>query len=143
MHRLIDLLHDTGCSLVVESSDSRVTTHSQKGVRDLIALLDHEPERLRGARVADKVIGKAAAALIIRGGVSQLYADVLSRQALPLLQASTVAFDYGTLVDAIVIAEGDDRCPLEQIVAPAATPAEAESLLRLHFAEMSQSRFQR
>ena len=136
MQRLIDILHSTGCSLVVESRDGRITTHDQKGVRDLISLLDHEPERLRGARVADKVIGKAAAGLIVRGGVSLLYAEVLSRKALPLLDASSVGYTYGTLVDAIVIPEGDDRCPLEQIVGGATTADEVEVLLRQHFKEM-------
>lgn len=136
MTQLIKLLHDHQCSLVVLSADGEVTTYNKKGVRDLIYLLDHEPQRLRGASMADKVTGKAAAGLTVRAGVAQLYADVLSRQAIPLLQAAGIRYSYGTLVDAIVIPVGDDRCPLEQIVAPATTASEVEGLLRRHFEEM-------
>ena len=135
--QLINILHDQGCSLVVETAAGEVTTYDKKGVRDLIWLLDNEPERLRGARVADKVIGKAAAALMVQGGVVEAYAEVLSRKALPLLEAADVFYVFGELVDGIVIPEGDDRCPLEQIVGPALTAAEAEQMLRQHF-EMKQ-----
>lgn len=119
----------------MESAAGEVTTYNKKGVRDLIWLLDNEPDRLRGARIADKVIGKAAAALLVQGGVVEAYAEVLSRKALPLLEAADVFYAFGELVDAIVIPEGDDRCPLEQIVDPAHTAAEAELMLRQHFEE--------
>jgi hypothetical protein len=136
MQQLIDLLHQQECSLVVKSKAGEVTTYNKKGVRDLVWLLDHDAERLRGAVIADKVIGKAAAGLIVQGGVVEAYADVMSRLALPLLDEASIAYRYGQLVDHIVIPEGDTRCPLERIVAPAQNAAEVESLLRGHFAEM-------
>ena len=66
LQQLIEILHRKDCSLVV-SHCGEVTTYSQKGVRDLIWLLDHEPWRLSGALVADKVVGKASAALMVLG----------------------------------------------------------------------------
>ena len=139
MRQLVHLLHQTGCSLVVEDSKGEVTSYNRKGVRDLIFLLDNEPERMQGARVADKVIGKAAAGLIILGGVKCLYAEILSRQALSLLDNNHIDYTYGTLVDAIVIHEGDNRCPLEQIVASATDAKGVESLLRKHFEEVKRN----
>ena len=136
MQQLIDILHRQECSLVVKSKTGEVTTYNKKGVRDLVWLLDHDAERLCGAMIADKVIGKAAAGVIVQGGVVEAYADVMSRLALPLLDDAGIAYSYGTLVDRIVIPEGDTRCPLERIVAPAQNAAEVETLLRDHFAEM-------
>lgn len=121
---------------MVKSKEGEVTTYNKKGVRDLIFLLDHDAERLRGATIADKVIGKAAAGLLVQGGVVEAYADVMSQLALPLLDDAGIAYSYGSLVDRIVIPEGDSRCPLEHIVAPARDSAEVETLLREHFAEM-------
>ena len=121
---------------MVKAKTGEVTTYNKKGVRDLVWLLDHDAERLRGATIADKVIGKAAAGLIVQGGVAEAYADVMSRLALPLLDDAGSAYRYGDLVDHIVIPEGDTRCPLERIVAPARNAAEVETLLREHFAEM-------
>lgn len=140
MNELIDILHAEDCSLVVCDANGEVTTYNKKGVRDLIWLLDNDPQRLKHARIADKVIGKAAAGLIVQGGVREVYADVMSRLALPLLDATNIPYTYGELVDRIVIPAGDDRCPLEKIVAPAASALEVEQMLRQHFAEMQQKR---
>lgn len=137
MQELIDILHREACSLVVRSADGQLTTYNKPGVRDLIWLLDNEPQRLRGAHIADKVIGKAAAALLLRGGVVEAYADVLSRKALLLLDGSGLAYTCGQQVAAIVIPEGDSRCPLEQIVGDAQTADEAEARLRQHFRQMT------
>lgn len=140
MVTLKQILHESGCSLVVRDSSGEVTTYDKKGVRDLMWLLDHAPLRLCGASIADKVIGKAAAGLVAVGGVRKLYAEVLSRKALPLLEEAGIAFSCGTLVEHIVIPVGDTRCPLEQIVAAARTPQEVEAMLRHHFTEMAARR---
>ena len=133
MQQLIDILHSTACSLVVKTRSGEVTSYDKKGVRDLVWLLDNEPERLRHAILADKVIGKAAAGLIVQGGVATVYADVMSRLALPLLDEANISYSYGQLVDRIVIPEGDNRCPLESIVAEAQTAPQVAALLREHF----------
>lgn len=140
MKQLIDILLHQNCSLVVKSTNGEITTYYKKGVRDLIYLLDNDAERLRGARIADKVIGKAAAGLMVRGGVVEVYADVMSQLALPLLQEAGISYSFGQLVEHIVIPEGDSRCPLEQIVADAQNASEIETMLREHFAQMQASR---
>ena len=135
MEQLIAILNDTACSLVVENN-GEVTTYSKKGVRDLVWLLDNEPWRLCRARVADKVVGKAAAGLMAQGGVSEVYAPVMSRLATPLLDHAGIHWRTDRLVDRIIIRAGDTRCPLEQIVSPARNPREVERLLREHFEAM-------
>ena len=107
-------------------------------MRDLEHLLDHDPEVLHGAVIADKVIGKAAAAMVVVGGVKELYAEVLSKKAIPFLEEAGIAYTYGTLVD--TIKEEGDRCQLEKITAPASTPEETVALLRTHFEEKKRER---
>jgi hypothetical protein len=136
---IIETLHRERCSLVVEK-DGRQYRFFKKGVRDLEDLLNHSPELLEEATAADKVIGKAAAGMVVVGKVKQLYADVLSRKALKLLDAAGISYSCGQLVDHIVIAENDDRCPLEKIVAPATTAEEVVAMLRAHFAKMQKLR---
>ena len=87
--QLIDLLHVEACSCVIRNGDvTRI--FRERGVKDLYRLLEEEPELLDGAFVADKVVGKGAAALMILGGVGELHADVISRPARLLLAASPV-----------------------------------------------------
>lgn len=135
MKKLIDILHREGCSLVVEK-DGEVSIYNQKGVRDLEHLLKCEPEKLRGAKIADKVIGKAAAGIVVKGGVKEMYAEVLSRKALPILDDSDMRYTYGELADEIIIKEGDTRCRLEEIVSEAMTADEVVETLWAHFDEM-------
>ena len=137
MQQLIEILRREKCSLVVKNHGI-VTTYSKPGVRDLEYLLDHDPEMLHGATIADKVIGKAAAAMVVVGGVKELYAEVLSKKAIPFLEEAGIAYTYGTLVD--TIKEEGDRCQLEKITAPATTPEETVALLRTHFEEKKRER---
>lgn len=137
MQQLIEILRREKCSLVVKNHGI-VTTYSKPGVRDLEHLLDHDPEMLDGATIADKVIGKAAAAMVVVGGVKELYAEVMSKKAIPFLEEAGIAYTYGTLVD--TIKEEGDRCQLEKISAPATTPEETVALLRTHFEEKKRER---
>lgn len=137
MQQLIEILRREKCSLVVKNHGI-ITTYSKPGVRDLEHLLDHEPEVLRGAVIADKVIGKAAAAMVVVGGVKGLYAEVMSKKAIPFLDEAGIAYSYGTLVD--TIKEEGGRCQLEKITAPASTPEETVALLRAHFEEKKRER---
>ena len=133
---LLDILRSGNHSLVVRSLSGEVTTYSKKGVRDLIWLLDNEPDRLRGACIADKVTGKAAAGLCAVGGVAEIHTEVLSEPAVEVLESSRIRYSYEELVPRIVIPEGDDRCPLVEIVKDAVSPADIESILRIHFEDM-------
>ena len=69
--RLVQVLHAGGYSLAVWPADGK-SVHSRGEVADLYRLMREDPEVLRGAIVADKVVGKAAAALMLAGGVQSL-----------------------------------------------------------------------
>lgn len=120
---LIDRLHAEQCSCVVGSGDA-VRTFRGRGVQDLWRLLHEEPELLRGAFVADKVVGKGAAALMIAGGVAELFADVISEQALDLLARSDVRVTYAAAVPHIVNRAHTGWCPVETLCRDCRTAAE-------------------
>ena len=107
----IDLLFAEKCSCVVHNGDT-IRIFRERGVRDLWRLLHEEPELLDGAFVADKVVGKGAAALMILGGVEELFADVVSRAALDLLAAAGKAVAYTVAVPHIINRGGDGICPV-------------------------------
>lgn len=113
MEEIIELLHREQCSCVIANGDIR--TFRQRGVADLYELLNREPDFLQGSSVADKVIGKAAAALMILGGVKEIYADVISEPALALLREAAVKVSFGQAVDHIINRTQTDWCPLETI----------------------------
>lgn len=126
---IIGRLHEEGCSCVIASGDRVVTCH-ERGVKDLLRLLDEEPELLRGAFVADKVVGKGAAALMVLGGVTGVWADVISLPARRLLENSGVATEWGTCVPNIINRAGTGICPVETLCTPCDSAVECLPLIR-------------
>lgn len=114
MEGLIRLLHEEKHSLVVANGDIR--TFDRRGVFDLYDLLQDEPEFLKGASIADKVVGKGAAALMILGDVRELHADVISKPALDLLEKSNkVKTTCSLMVPYIKDRSGQGMCPIETL----------------------------
>ena len=111
MKELIRLLHEKQCSCVIDNGEVRI--FMQRGVADLYELLDRESDFLKGASIADKVVGKAAAALMILGGVKELHADVISLPALALLREPDVKVDSTEVVPYIKNRDQSGWCPLE------------------------------
>ena len=128
MQDLIDLLHRSECSLVLRNGN--VHTYEQHGVADLYGLLLAHPQLLRGAEVADKVVGKGAAALMVLGGVKEVYADVMSEPAHEMFRAAGIPVAYGVLVPAIRNRAGDGWCPVETLCRDVATAEECLPLIR-------------
>lgn len=115
MNRLVELLHDSGATLVVESR-GEVMTFTSRGVKDLFELYTNHRELLQGARVADKVTGAGAAALMALGGVAEYHTDVISEKALSLLDRSGVAGMAEKVVPYIINRADTGQCPLESLI---------------------------
>lgn len=125
---LIRILQDGNHSLVVAGDGIR--TFDGRGISDLYDLLTEHPGWLRGASVADKVVGKGAAALLILGGVRELFAGVVSTSALGLLKDSGIPVRFSQEVAHIVNRKGDGVCPVETLCKECTTAAQCLSLIR-------------
>lgn len=129
LKQLAETLHEKGCSCVIENEEGLLTIGHERGVRDLMNFLKNSPEVLRGALMADKVVGKGAAALMILGGVKGIYADVISVKAYELLDKSGVDVQYGVIVENIINREGTGNCPVETLCSDCATAEECLPLI--------------
>jgi Domain of unknown function (DUF1893). len=112
MEEIIHLLHQGGYSCVIANNEIR--TFTQRGIADLYDLLIHDAAFLTGASIADKVIGKAAAALIVIGGIKKVYTDVISSSALTLLRNAKVEVTFGQMVPFIQNRDQTGWCPMEK-----------------------------
>ena len=126
---LIDTLHSSGCSCAI-CRDGELTLCRQRGVADLLRLLNDDNDTLRGAEIADKVIGKGAAALMILGGASLVWGDVISRPALALFEDAGLNVSYGRLVDNIINRSKTGICPVESLCLDAPTAADCLPLIQ-------------
>lgn len=126
---LVDILHAEQLSLAIETSDGTHKRYRSRGVSDLYRLLTAEPAILNRASVADKVVGKGAAALMALGNVSEVWADTISRSGLAVLRQAGIQVEYATLVLYIINRRGDGICPVEQLCADCSSPDECLPLI--------------
>lgn len=144
MQHLIQLLHEGPHSLVLRSTDGRVHCYDGRGISDLLHLLQCEPRLLQGAEAADKVVGKAAAALMIEGGVARVHADLVSQMALQLAESEAAGgghrlqLDYTATAPHIVNRQGDGWCPMETACRDCATARESVESVRRKLKEMKE-----
>ena len=110
--QMLEMLNEQGLSLLVYN-DSTLTTHDNRGVQDLLALIGSQPERLQGAIVADKVIGKAAAALMATGGVVEVHTNVICTSARELLEHEGIKVYATEEVPQILNRAKSGMCPID------------------------------
>lgn len=122
MQSIVKLLRSGDHSLVI--SHSILECFDGKGVSDLYRILSTRPEILDGALVADRVIGKGAAALMILGRVRCVYGCVVSESAVNLFKSYGISCTAAEIVPSIINRQGTDICPVEKICLPCATAEE-------------------
>lgn len=132
MPELLETLRRENCSLIVlRDSDSLNTAIRRygRGVRDLYELSRDADRPLHGAIVADKVVGRGAAALMACAGVREVYALTISRPALQLLEQQGIPVQYINLTDGIRNRADDGPCPVESLCAAPLTPQQCLPLI--------------
>ena len=112
--RAIDTLKSGSYTLALIHGDVTYTSE-ERGVKPLLALIE-KYGALNGSVAADKVIGKAAAMLYVRLGVSEVYADVISTPALSVLKDAGINVSFALETEAIRNRRGDGFCPMESAV---------------------------
>lgn len=120
----------------VACKDGKVSTSETRGIGPMVNWLSEDENFLRGASVADKIIGRAAALLMIYGGVKECYGEVVSRAALTTLEEAGISCTYMNTAVAISNRRGDGICPMEKLVAPIKDPREAFEALKNKLEEM-------
>ncbi len=119
---LAQLLREGNHSLAV--ANGPVRTFNDRGIKNLYHLLTKEPAVLKGAKVADKVVGKGAAALMILGGVKQVHTQIICEDALKLFAATDIRVVYDTKVPVIKNRAQTGLCPVETCCQGCRTPEE-------------------
>ncbi len=108
-------LRESGSSLMIYCRDGSIITKKSRGVIDLMRLYESD-ERFRDAVIADKVVGKGAAAMIVALGFRRCITPVASVAAIELLHHYDVEIVALETVDHIINHSGTGRCPVETLL---------------------------
>ncbi len=102
-------------SLMVVERSGRLHRARGPGLQPLVAhLRDHAPV-LEGALVFDKIVGLAAALLLVFGRVRELWTPVASSGGLRVLVTHRIPFRVQKLISYVPNAAGDAPCPFETL----------------------------
>ncbi len=133
--RAKDLLK-TGNFTCVLCKGEKIYTSTHRGVKPLVNWYE-EGLNADGFSAADKVIGKATAFLYVLLGIKSVYAAVLSKSALEVLESYNIEVTYTTLAEHIINRTGDGICPFEKAVTNTDNLTQAFSLIKEKMKELN------
>lgn len=107
-----EMLKDNSLALV---KNEKVYLSVLKGVKPLLDFLKNNVD-LEGFSLADKVIGKGVAFLILKAKIKNVYTKIISKPALDLLIKNDIEVYYDLLVENIINRTKTDLCPIEKVV---------------------------
>ncbi len=105
-----------GCSVAVAAKSGAVYTETGHSVRPLYKIYAAHGADMDGAFVADKIIGKAAASILVAARAAGVFAYMMSESGLVYLLRHGVSASFETLVPFIENRDGTDMCPMEKTV---------------------------
>lgn len=103
--------------------DGNITFQDEHGIQPL--LIQIKKKGLKNAVAVDKVIGKAAALLMVYGKVKQVHTNIIAKDAIPVFEKYKVEYSYNEIVDYIQNDRKDGMCPMEQKVLNINSPKKA------------------
>lgn len=106
-------LYETKASLVVLYKNGEIKEYYQNRIKDIKEILQKDKLALKDAIIADKVIGKVAASILTVAGVEAIYADVMSKPAISVLEENKIEFQYHSLTDYVQNNDKTGMCPME------------------------------
>lgn len=112
------LLDAAQLAFVLVRDGKIIATGDDYGVRELLATADRIGPEIRGASLADKVVGKAVALIVVHAGIRAVDTRVASEPAVRFLNVHGIPLQAGTIVPQILNRKGDGPCPMEKATLP-------------------------
>ena len=125
--KALAVLRNTDASFVYVTEEA-VLTSEYKGIRRLLALVNEQTTLAEGF-VADRIVGKGAALLMVLQGAKNVYAETIDQPALAVFRTHGVNVLFRKLVPIIINRAGDGICPMENAVLAVDDPKEAFTVL--------------
>lgn len=108
-------LFENEYSIVVVKENEIVYKSESKGLQSLISLYKTKKNTLEDSSIADKVIGRAAALILVDANIKEVYADLISQNAIDILDKSNISYEYKSQVTEIRNRDNTGMCPMEEL----------------------------
>jgi hypothetical protein len=133
-------LMEGGLTLSIVKDGCVLFETSSHGISGLLRAIQELDERLKGASVADTVVGRAIALLCFYAGVEGVYGSVMSRAAKELFEENGVHAEWEELIGSVLDECKSATCPFERLAAGISDPEEAYIKLKALHDSLKQRR---
>jgi hypothetical protein len=121
----IKKLDELGLSLMVYEGRNILFRSASKGVRPHLEAINALGAHLRNTTMVDKIVGRAAALLILYSGAAEVHAGVINPGGRKLIEDAGVKLSFDMEIDHIKTVEGRIFCPFEAMVQGIDNPVQA------------------
>jgi len=123
-------LDKNGLTLSIVKNGEVIFETATHGISGFFEAIEKLEDRLKGASVADRVVGKAITLLCIYAKVKAVYAVTLSKKAKAVFEKKAVYHEWGSLVENILGTNKEEMCPFEKLATRISNPKEAYRRLK-------------
>ena len=131
---LTDDIREDKLACAVIREGKVIAREEGRGIAPLLSL--YKKGALKDAVVVDKIVGRAAALLLLAGGARACHAVVASEGAVALLHRRGFRFTYEESTPHIINRKGDGICPMEEATAAITNPKDAPAALEKRIAAL-------
>jgi hypothetical protein len=132
------LLQEDKRSLVIVKKGQVIFGSRERGIAPFYQAVQRVGKGLHNASVADRIVGLAVAMLCLHAQVRAVYADIVSRGALAMLNENGIDVDSRDTVAHITNYDGTDLCPFEKLAESCQKPSQLLAALKSLFGEGDQ-----
>ncbi len=108
-----------------------------RGIKPILKI--YEEGLLKNAIVVDKIVGRAAAMIMVLGGVSQCFGRTVSKGAVEVFKKHGIYCEYEEASEYIINRSGDGLCPMEEAVMGIDNPEVALQEIKKRLDELSKN----
>jgi len=123
-------LHKKRLTLTIVKKGNILFETASHGISGFLHAIKQLGSGLQGASVADRVVGKANALLFVYAGISEVYAEILSKKANAVFRENRIPFEWKELAINILNSNRSSICPFEKAVADVSDPKRAYAELK-------------
>jgi hypothetical protein len=116
MNQYLHKLEKTGNSLMIYKNNELIFESNLGGIRPHLLAIKELGTDLEGTLIVDKILGRAAAFLVIYSKAAEAIAAVVSTPGKQVMEAFGVKFSYREEVPHIKMENGVIYCPFERMV---------------------------
>jgi len=125
-------LKQKNLSLVIAKNGEVLFETEAQGISGLLKAMKQLQHNMKDSSVADRIVGRAAALLLVYSGVVAVFAVTASDGAIEVLKNNRIFHQFERRVPRILDSKKVDTCPFEKLVANFSDPEEAYEELRAH-----------